>query len=378
VNYGAGFTTAQICVNGISIFGLPGPSYCITVVNNAPNPGVITGNLLPCQSSTEAYYIQPVTNATSYTWTSTIVGTLVSSSGTGASISFPASAFNGNVCVSANTSCGITSPSCLTVNSDVPGNPGPISGPVTGLCNLSNVNYSLNTSNAISYSWTTPAGVSINGVSNLNAVNMNFSSGFSTGDIIVEAFYICGSSTSVITVSGLPQTPTVTPELICPGANEQYTASSYGATSYAWNIIGYDFSSCMDLPVCSQYFVTWGANAGSMNIVANNSCGSSASYSLSGVSCKNALENSLISIYPNPNQGDFNYEFSLENPATVELMLTDLSGKIIRVISKDLPAGNYESDDLSRGVALQKGIYLVRFREGDKPAVTSKVIVAGE
>ncbi|MFN5223225.1 MAG: hypothetical protein ACK5DJ_03485, partial [Bacteroidota bacterium] len=275
VNYLPGFTTAQICVNGISTFGLAGPSYCINVSTNAPTPGAITGLDTPCEGSTQTYSIAAVANATTYTWSSSVAGAVVVGNGTSATVTFPANAFGGDVCVVANSTCGVSAPACLAVTSGTPGVPGAISGPVSGICNASNVNYSLGTSDANSYNWIVPAGVTISGPSNLNAVNLNFGAGFTGGTITVEAFYDCGSATSSITVDGAPDAPSLTPAVICPEASELYTASSTGATSYNWTLSGDDYSACTNPPTCSQYFVIWSVSGGSLSVTASNTCGTS-------------------------------------------------------------------------------------------------------
>ncbi|MFM7901992.1 MAG: hypothetical protein ACKPAD_08390, partial [Bacteroidota bacterium] len=80
----------------------------MNVSTNAPTPGAITGLATPCSGSTQTYSIAAVPNATSYTWSSNIAGAVVVGNGTSASVTFPANAFNGNVCVVANSSCGVS------------------------------------------------------------------------------------------------------------------------------------------------------------------------------------------------------------------------------------------------------------------------------
>ncbi|MFM7078597.1 MAG: hypothetical protein ACKOYC_02275, partial [Bacteroidota bacterium] len=155
VTYGAGFQSATLCVNGVSSFNLPGPSVCINISNAAPAPGAVSGAPSPCSGSTQVYSIAPVNAATSYTWSSSVAGAIVTGSGTSASVTFPANAFSGTVCVVANSSCGASAPSCINVTSGAPGNPGAITGPVQGVCGIT-ANYSLSTSDANSYTWTAP------------------------------------------------------------------------------------------------------------------------------------------------------------------------------------------------------------------------------
>ena len=82
-----------------------------------------------------------------------------------------------------------------------------------------------------------------------------------------------------------------------------------------------------------------------------------------------------VHVYPNPNEGSFTTSFEILESSKVELILTDLSGKVLRALERNLEPGLYEDSELCNGLELKAGIYLVRFREGDKPATTTKVIV---
>ncbi|MGR6086655.1 MAG: GEVED domain-containing protein [Arcticibacter sp.] len=371
VNYLPGFTTAQICVNGISTFGLAGPSYCINVSTNAPTPGAITGLSTPCEGSTQTYSIAAVPNATSYTWSSNIAGAVVTGNGTSATVVFPANVFAGDVCVVANSSCGVSAPSCISITSGQPGVPGAISGPVSGICNASNVNYSLATSNANSYNWIVPAGVTISGPSNLNAVNLNFGAGFTGGTITVEAFYDCGSATSSITVDGAPDAPSLTPAVICPEASELYTASSTGATSYNWTLSGDDYSACTNPPTCSQYFVIWSVSGGSLSVTATNSCGTSPATAISGSSCRNEVGGLDSKVYPNPTNGKLFVEFRAQVAGEHNIFVTDLSGRIVFTTAIDANVGaNLQEIDLSGANA---GLYMVHVKDPKGTISVNKV-----
>jgi hypothetical protein len=158
---------------------------------------------------------------------------------------------------------------------------GPISGPTSGICNASNVNYSLGTSDANAYSWSYPAGVTASGIDNLNAINLNFGAGFISGTITVTAYYCYGETqTSSIFVDGTPLPPTITPgsSSIGPDVSELYTASSTGATTYNWTITGdVAYEACTNPPTCSQWSIIWGpTGVGSISVTAQNSCGVSA------------------------------------------------------------------------------------------------------
>jgi hypothetical protein len=84
-----------------------------------------------------------------------------------------------------------------------------------------------------------------------------------------------------------------------------------------------------------------------------------------------------IRIYPNPNKGSFTTSFEVTDDTHVQLMLTDLSGKVLRTISRNVTAGLYEDQQLSDGLHLTSGIYLVHFRISNMPPVIQKVVVSG-
>jgi hypothetical protein len=158
---------------------------------------------------------------------------------------------------------------------------GSISGPTYGICGASNVNYSLPTSDANYYLWTTTPGITISGPNGVNAANFDFTSAFSnigTGTITVTAYYCYGETqTTSIVVNGEPPAPSITPSAITPGLGEMFTASATGATSYNWTITGDVIDSfCTDPPTCSQWYIEWGPGGGSISVTASNVCGTSA------------------------------------------------------------------------------------------------------
>jgi hypothetical protein len=373
VTFAPGFTTAQLCVNGVSNFGLHGQAYCITISTNAPAPGVVAGPSTPCEGSVGNYSIAAVPGATGYTWSSNIAGALVNGSGVTASVTFPSGSFSGNVCVVALSSCGASTPSCIAVSSGVAGIPGPISGPALGVCGASSVNYSLSTSDANSWNWTLPPGVTFASANGSNSVNLNFSAAFSGGTITVEAFYDCGSATSDISVSGEPVTPTVNPATICAGTTELYFASSTGATSYNWTISGDDFSYCTNPPSCSQYYVEWSAAGGSFSVTASNGCGTSAPFSVS-TNCRISNNGSLdTKVYPNPTSGLLTVEFTSNATGAYSLTVTDITGRVVLVNNLKAVSGkNQHVIDL--GFA-NMGMYMLYMKDSQGNISVTKVTV---
>jgi hypothetical protein len=312
-------------------------------------------------------------NATGYTWSTTIAGAVVNGSGLTASVTFPAGPFSGDVCVVALSACGTSAPSCITVTSGAPGIPGPITGPVQGICGASNVNYSLGTSDANSYNWILPAGATLAAPSIANAANINFSSGFAGGTITVEAFYDCGIATSDIYVSGEPVIPTVNPATICAGTAELYFASSTGATSYNWTVSGDDFSYCTNPPVCSQYYVEWSMGGGSFSVTASNGCGTSAPFAIS-TNCRVTEGGTLeTKVFPNPTSGQLTIEYRSYAGGDYGLTVTDLSGRVVLVENIKAQSG-LNKHEIDLGFA-NAGLYMVYLKGPGGEITVNKVAV---
>lgn len=81
------------------------------------------------------------------------------------------------------------------------------------------------------------------------------------------------------------------------------------------------------------------------------------------VSCN--IGESALTVYPNPNQGDFTIAISsMENIHNAQLMLTDLTGKIVASRSVSITAG--ATQVFLQGLDLQTGTYLLRLHGSDQ------------
>src|SRR6185295_16966060 len=106
------------------------------------------------------FTVPAVTGATGYSWT-TPAGTTITNgqNTTSITVNFP-NPYTGAppVCVSATSACGSSVARCKAVGSNIPVQPGAMSGPTTNICN-STVQYSIsNVPGATSFVWTNPAG----------------------------------------------------------------------------------------------------------------------------------------------------------------------------------------------------------------------------
>jgi hypothetical protein len=372
ITWAAGFSSATLCANGITTFNLAGPQTCINISNNAPTPGAVSGNPTPCSGNTQTYTISAVAGASGYLWTTTIPNATVvpAPNGLSAAVTFPAGAFSGSVCVSSTTTCGVSPASCLPVVNGVPGIPGPITGPASGVCNMTGLSYFLSTSDANSYNWTSSSpSIVIASGNGTNSVLIDYLPGFTSGTITVQAIYDCGSSYSNISVSGTPDAPSITPTVICPGYPEVYFAASTGATSFNWVATGTIIDYCTNAN-CSQYYVEWDMIGTSLSVTASNSCGTSAPFNAFS-SCRVSNAGPEVNVYPNPSLGQITVEFTSSTSSSFNLELTDLTGRVIRSEELKAVAGtNYHPMDLGD---LRKGMYAVRMSDNSGNVIVKRI-----
>lgn len=242
----------------------------VTVLTSAPSqPGTISGNISVCQGSSQTYSITAVSGATSYTWTLPSGWTGTSST---TSITTTVGSSGGNITVTANNACGISTASTLTITlNTVPAQPGAISGNTT-VCQGSSQNYSITAvTGATSYLWTLPSGWA--GTSTTTSISTT--AGSIGGSITVRASNACGNSTSqtlVVSVTPIPSLPgTITGNTsICAGSSQTYSiASVSGATSYNWTLP----SGWSGTSTTTSINTTAGSSGGNISVTASNACG---------------------------------------------------------------------------------------------------------
>ena len=273
----AGTVTGNITVTAVNSCGNSAPQTLAVTVNNLPSqPGSISGNTIICSGTSNTYTISPVSGATSYTWTMPFGWTGTS---TTTSIGTTASATSGNLTITANNSCGASTFQSLAVTvNTIPTTPGVISGNASICSGSSNIYSIIPVSGATSYTWTLPSGWS--GTS--TSASITTSANSTGGSISVTANNGCGNSTAStlpITVNTIPATAgtisgNATP---CNGVTEVYSiAPVSGATSYSWTLpAGFTGSSATN-----TISVLTGSNPGTIQVYADNLCGSGGATSL--------------------------------------------------------------------------------------------------
>lgn len=187
------------------------------IVNPMPDAAsTITGSSKVCQGSTgKSYSVPVIANATSYTWHYTGDGATITGTGNTVSIDFSNTATSGNLSVKGTNNCGdgLESGNFAITIDFLPEAAGPISGADIAYQGSAGYVYSVSPVNyAYSYAWSfsgSGASLTEEGIS----VTVDFSSGASTGNLILVARNPCGDglpSSKTITVNpltGSPPTP---------------------------------------------------------------------------------------------------------------------------------------------------------------------------
>ena len=238
-----------------------------------------------CQGATNVVYTIPaVAGATSYTWSYSGTGVIITGTTNSVTINFSGTAISGNLSVTANNVCGSSVARILgiTVNS-IPAQPSNFTTSSSAVCKrTANVVYTIPTvSGATSYLWTySGTGATITGTS--NSVTVNFSNTATSGTLGVVAMNICGNSVARnigISVNGVPSQPsafTDSSSTVCQGvSNVVYTIPAMvDATSYVWIYSQMGVSIVGTSNIVTVNFSNT-ATSGALSVVAINACGSS-------------------------------------------------------------------------------------------------------
>lgn len=220
VSFGA--TLGSVTVTAQNSCGTSLPQQLPIDVLSLPNqPGAVSGPNLVCAGNTSVpYSITPVSGANDYTWTVPTGSTISSGQGT-ASITVTFGSTPGPVMVTANNSCGSSSPAMLNVSLTLspPSAPGPINGP-TSTCVGASQTYTVPAvSGAMFYSWTVPADAFVAAGQGTTSVTVMF--GALSGQVQVTADNLCGPSVAqALPVTITPLETTLTPPAAAQGVHE--------------------------------------------------------------------------------------------------------------------------------------------------------------
>lgn len=154
------------------------------------------------------------------------------------------------------------------------------------------------------------------------------------------------------------------------GATANFTNQSTGAFTYSWNFG--DASPVNNTASPSHIYATNGTYT--VTLTVTGPCGTdtftmTVTITEVGVG-ENEIENTL-SIFPNPNNGQFTVSFSMLEAKDVTLELTDVAGRVISSQKHDNATSVTQNID---GAELADGVYFVRIITADE-VVTKKVVV---
>jgi PKD-like domain/Secretion system C-terminal sorting domain/SprB repeat len=350
----------------------------VNVTNALPaKPGAISGpsNGI-CSTNGLVYSISSVAGATSYQWVVPAGMTIVNGQGTTSiTVNVGAIASSCAIQVRSVNGCGKSEETKLYVTAK-PQTPSSIAGPVNGICQQQNVNYTIQpVVGATTYNWSVPAGVSILSGQGSTSLFVKFNSSFTgSGTISVTAANSCGASSArSLTVIAKPATPTVinAPSSICKNQSGLVfsTPAIPGATFYTWTFpSGVIIQSGANTNTVT---VKFGTKAGTVKVAAANACGSNSYKSISvAFSCREAnpdLTSDLfkINVFPNPSKGMVNVEFNADADEKGTLKVLDFTGHTLIAKNIDVQDGanNFEID-LS---AIASGVYMVVLETPEQP-----------
>jgi hypothetical protein len=173
----------------------------------------------------------------------------------------------------------------------------------------------------------------------------------------------CVSSNAAISNVLVNAAPAVTAvsntTLICSGSSATLTAS--GAISYTWNTTATTTAVVISPSVTTSYTVTGsGANGCKNTITITQSVSACA-----GINA-NQLSNTIISVYPNPSNG----EFTISTDSDMNLSIINNLGQVVKEISIN-SSNNYNASVSN----LANGIYFVVGKNNDQ-LISQKIIVA--
>ena len=253
-------------------------------------PGTISGTAEVCPGVAQTFSISTVTGASSYNWTFP-TGWTGSSTSTSITLTPTAgSAQNGNLSVTATNTCGTSTARTLGISMKpgTPAQPAAFSSGPAALCPGAQGTYSVpNVTGATSYVWTLPTGFSAPSLTTSTPSLVVTAGNSGTGNITVKASNDCGTGTAqTFAVEINDPAPVMTGAIqgspaVCANISElKYSIPAItNAESYEWAVTGSGWQITSGNGT-NEITVTAGTTGGTISVIAKNSCGDSASKSI--------------------------------------------------------------------------------------------------
>jgi len=259
----------------------------------------------------------------------------------------------------------------------IPSSPGVIDGLASGICENTTDYTIAAVAQASSYTWTVPAGVTINSGQGTTSLNVTYPPSFSSGSITVNASNTCGTSgttnlslTSVLapagTISGLP--------LVCEHQSYIYAIAPVpGATNYTWTVPSK--ARILQGQGTNQIQVKMFKYGGNITVTASNNCMTSTisvlPVAITTLNCGPVRRNSGMldaEVFPNPSSTYFSMKVYSDDDSPCVFILRDITGRIIERRESVTPGRQIEF-----GLQMANGIYLAEIQQGEERKVVRVV-----
>ncbi|MFM8371315.1 MAG: hypothetical protein ACKOCO_02955, partial [Bacteroidota bacterium] len=213
---------------------------CVNVaaISAVPQLPQISGNQLPCGDSTIIYTATAngLPSPTSFNWT--VPGGVSFTSLNAGTIRITwDTVVSGQICVTANNSCGASQPACIPVTVQPPIQPPVMTGPLSVCANGGNYPFILNLEQTgVNYNWSVPAGAVFTGGG--DTILVNFQNAVS-GKVCVSPQNVCGSIQPIcldVAVRPVPVADLSQSNQICTGesAKLNFSLSGNGPFDVTW------------------------------------------------------------------------------------------------------------------------------------------------
>ena len=237
-----------------------------------------------------------------------------------------------------------------------------VNGPTTYCSGTTPLTLSANSGTGLSYQWF-KGSTSIAGATGINYSPT--SSGTYTYKVRVTNANGCTklSSGVSVTVNALPSA-TITaqgPTTFCAGDSVVLTANSGTGFLYQWKKNNTNISGATN-----QNYTAKTGGTYKVKVTKTNGCSKISSGKTVTVNCRNgnmlaAESTSPLSLYPNPNNGDFSISLNLEETeeGTALIQVMNVLGKVVVELDQPLSEGQFQHDFKLAGLQ-EKGVYFVR------------------
>jgi hypothetical protein len=329
INFGATATSGDLSVKATNVCGTSAAKTTAIVVNPlVSTPGEFTASpATVCQGSDDISYTVPAdAAATSYDWSYSGTGAVISGDGNSVTVSFNNNATSGTLSVKAQNDCSVSAARTINITvNPLPASPGLFTnGPASVCTGTSDLNYEVTGDASATYVWAySGTGATITGTS--NAVTVSFSETATSGNLSVMSSNSCGESAAsikAITIKPTPAQPVISVDATDP--EHPVLTSSVTADKYTWFLAGE--------PAGTKPTITVKTNGEYTLAVSNKGCASilSAPQSVNITGVDPETNSPQIGLYPNPasHQVVISLE-DFERNKPVAISIVDLQGKVM-------------------------------------------------